>query len=86
MQVKHFLVFGQAVTKGIINISCGPTLTVPVNDEDIVENRKFNLIATINHSGYWARGYYTSFIKPTSLSWFHCNDASVVPLKRSSSK
>ena len=38
MQVKHFLVFGQAVTKGISNISCGPTLTVPVKDEDIVEN------------------------------------------------
>ena len=46
MQVKHFLVFGQAVTKGIINISCGPTLTVPVNDEDIVDNLKKRLLET----------------------------------------
>ena len=83
IQVKRFLVFNQAVTKDISKISCIPTLTVPVTlDEDIVGHNKFNLFSTINHSGNLARGHYTSFIKSassSSLSWFHCNDAAVIP-------
>ena len=35
IQVKHFLVFNQVVTKDITKIFCSPTLTVPVTlDED----------------------------------------------------
>ena len=82
IQVKRFLVFNQAVTKDISKISCIPTLTVPVTlDEDIVGRNKFNLFSTINHSGNLARGHYISFIKSasSSLSWFHCNDAAVIP-------
>ena len=83
IQVKRFLVFNQAVTKDISKISCIPTLTVPVTlDEDIVGHNKFNLFSTINHSGNLARGHYTSFIKSASSlssSWFHCNDAAVIP-------
>ena len=61
-------------------ISFTPNLTVPVTlDEDIVGNKKFNLIATINHSGNLARAHYTSFIKSTSASWFHCVDTAVIP-------
>ena len=48
-------------------------------DEDIVGHKKFYLIATFNHTGNLARGHDTSFIKYTS-SWFHCNDAAVIPL------
>ena len=78
IQVKRFLVFNHAVTKDITKISCTPTLTVPVTlDEDIVDHKKFNLTATINHTGNLARGHYTSY-KSTS-SWFHCNDAAVIP-------
>ena len=45
IQVNHFLVFNQAVTKDISGISYTPTLTVPVTlDEDIVSFKKFNLI------------------------------------------
>ena len=79
IQVKHFLVFNQAVTKDITKISCSLTLTVPVTpDEDKVGHKKFNLIATINHTGNLARGHYTSSIKSTS-SWFHCNDTAIIP-------
>ena len=67
IQVKRFLVFNQAVTKDITKISCTLTLTVPVTlDEDVVGHKKFNVIATINHTGNLARGHYTSFIKSTS--------------------
>ena len=52
IQLKRFLVFGQAVTKDIIRISCNPSQTVPVAlDKDIVGHKKFNLIATISYSG-----------------------------------
>ena len=79
IQGKHLLVSNQTVTRDITKIYCTPTLTVPVAlDEDIVVHKKFNLIATINHTGNLARGHYTSFIKST-LSWFHCNDAAVIP-------
>ena len=48
-QVKDFLVFNQAVTKDVSKISCTPTLTVPFTlDEEIVDHKKLNLIATIN--------------------------------------
>ena len=77
--MKPFLVFNQGVTKNITKISSTPTLTVPVTlDEDIVGYRKFNIIATINHTVNLARGHYTSFIKSIS-SWFHCNDAAAIP-------
>ena len=85
IQVKRFLVFNQAVTKDVSKISCTPTVAVPVTlDEDIVDHNKFNLFATINHSGNLARGRYTSFLKSassssSSSSWFHCNDAAVIP-------
>ena len=86
IQVKRFLVFNQAVTKDVSKISCTPTVAVPVTlDEDIVGHNKFNLFATINHLGNWARGRYTSFLKSasssssSSSSWFHCNDAAVIP-------
>ena len=82
IQMKRFLVFNQAVTKDISKISCTPTLSVPVTlMEDIVGHKKFMLIATINHSGNLEREHSTSFIKSTSSSWFHCNDAAVIPSK-----
>ena len=80
--VKPVLVFNQAVPKDINKISCNPTLTVSVTlDEDIVGHKKLNIIATINHSDNLAREHYTFFMKSTSSSWFHCNDAAVIPSK-----
>ena len=79
IQVNHFLVYNQAVAKVISKIYCTPTLTVPVTlDEHIIGHKKFNLIATINHSCNLTKGHYTSFIKSTSSSWFHCNDAAII--------
>ena len=69
------------MTKYVSKI-CSSTLTIPVTlREDIVGHKKFNLIATINHSGNLARDHYISFIKPMSSSWFHYNDAVVIPSK-----
>ena len=87
IQVKRLFVFNQAVTKDIIQISCTRTLTKPVTlDEDIVVHKKFKLITTNNHSDNLARGHCISFLKSTSSSsssssssWFHCNDAAVIP-------
>ena len=82
IQLSCFLIFNKAVTKDICKISCTPTLTVPVTShEDITGNKKFNLIATINHSGNLARGHYTSFIISTSLTWLYCNNAAVIASK-----
>ena len=80
IQVKPALVLNQAVPKDISKISCTPTLTVPVTlDEDIVGCKKFNIIATINHSDNLAREHYTFFMKSAPSSWLHCNDAAVIP-------
>ena len=74
IQVKCFIVFNQEVTKGLLQPQ---SVTL---DKDIVDHKKFNEIATINHSGNLARGHYTYFIKSAlSSSWFHCNDAAVTP-------
>ena len=82
IQVKHFLVFGQVVTKYISKTCCTPTPTVPVTlDADIVDHKKLNVTTTINHSGNLERAQYTSFIKSTSSSWFQCNNAAAVPWK-----
>ena len=51
IQVKHDLVSNQAGTKDISRISCISTVTVSVT---IGGHKKFNLIATINHSPNWA--------------------------------
>ena len=85
IQVKCFLVFNQPVTKDISKLSCTPhsNSTVALDNHKIVGHKKFNLIATINHSGNLPRGHHTSFIKyassSSSSSWFHCNDAAVIP-------
>ena len=82
IQVKHFLVFIQVVTKDISKISCILTLIAPVIlDEDTVGHKKLNLIARLNHSCNLARRHYSSFIKSTSSSWFYCNNATALPSK-----
>ena len=49
--MKHFLVFGQVVTKYISKTCCTPTPTVPVTlDADIVDHKKLNVTTTINNS------------------------------------
>ena len=70
--MTHFV--QQLKQTAVPHISFTPNLTVPVTlDEDIVGNKKFNLIANL------ARGHYTSFIKSASASWFHCVDAAFIP-------
>ena len=43
---------------------------------DIVEQRKFTLISTVNHSENLNNGHYTAHVKNNfSPAWYHCNDA-----------
>ena len=79
IQVKCF-VFNQVVTKDVGKIPHTSSLTVLVTiDEYIVDHKKVNLIATINHSGKLARGHYSSFIKLKWSKHFPCNNAAVIP-------
>ena len=48
MEVQHFLVFNQALTKDVSKISCIPTQTATL-DKHVVHHKKFDLIARINH-------------------------------------
>ena len=62
--MKCFLVFNQVVTKDLGKIPYTSSLPVSVTlDEAIVDHKKVNLFATINHSEKFARGHYSSFIK-----------------------
>ena len=52
MEVQHFLVFNQALTKDMSKISCIPTQTVTL-DKHVVHYKKFDLIARTNHLQGW---------------------------------
>ena len=61
-------------------MTCHPNiLTIPVKDLDEVSfERKFKLVATINHSGNLNNGHYWAYIEDqASSSWLHCNDRAV---------
>ena len=61
------------------------TLTVPSHpEEDISFTNEYRLVATINHSGTLARGYYWAFVKDDlSDSWWKCDDRAVLKVKPS---
>ncbi|XP_057294826.1 ubiquitin carboxyl-terminal hydrolase 51-like [Hydractinia symbiolongicarpus] len=42
--------------------------------DDVSFNNKYNLVATINHSGTLKAGHYWAFIKDQQNTWFKCND------------
>ena len=50
-----------------------------LEDNEVMYQKDYHLIATINHTGNLNRSHYTSFIKiPNSKSWLYCNDPAVM--------
>ena len=80
VQTKRFSQDGSGLVKHLQKIACNQTLSVPVISlNNSIENKKFKLLGTINHTGSLDRGHYTAFIRtPINNSWLHCNDAAVV--------
>ena len=79
LQIKRFLLNGSDLVRQLNKIACNQILTVPIFCNNIVENKKFQLLGTINHTGSLNRGHYTAFIKTSNnKSWLHCNDAAVL--------
>ena len=73
-----------ALSKNIDKVVCTPPLEIPVIvDSDIRYNKRFNLVATINHTGNLRQGHYTAYIKNASTTWLHCNDSAVLPTSKS---
>ena len=55
------------------------TLTVPVKDNEVIYQKYFHLVATINHTGNLNRCHYMPFIKmPNSESRLHCKETAVL--------
>ena len=84
VHLKRFLNLGDSVTKDTAAVTCEPQIRIPVMvDSEVSSHKTFRLVGTINHSGNLNSGHYTAHIlNSTSNSWFHCNDAAVVPCKK----
>ena len=80
IQLKRFASLGNSVAKDVRPVKCDQEVRLPVVfDRDIVNYKRFRLLASVNHSGTLERGHYTALIKNiTSSTWFHCNDAAVI--------
>ena len=84
IQLKRFLSFGTSVSKDTKAVKCEKQIKIPITvDTDIIFHKTFSLFAVVNHSGTLQRGHYTALVNnlPTS-TWFHCNDAAVIPSKQ----
>ena len=55
------------------------TLSVPVVVDDVSFHKKFNLTATVNHTGTLDKGHCTTYVKLSySSSQQFCNDVAVL--------
>ena len=64
--------------KDIKKVQCTETLSVPVVVDDVSFHKKFNLIATVNHTGTINKGHYTGYVKLSNSSfWQFCNETAV---------
>ena len=68
------------MSKNVKKVFWNESLEIPVVIEsDVTYSKRFNLIATINHSGNLRHSHYTAYIKcPLSSKWFHCNGSAVI--------
>ena len=85
LQLKKFVTSENFTTKDIGPVKCQQVVKLPLAvDNDIVSNKRFWLLASVNHSGNLERGHYTANVKnTTSSTWFQCNDAAVIQCKES---
>ena len=82
VQLRRFFVSDGKVAKDCSNILCCPSIVVPVEeDEEVQCNRKFNLVAVINHAGNLTSGHYSCLVKDGNSKWLFCNDKAVVPFR-----
>ena len=82
VQLRRFFVLEGRAAKDRQKISCCSSIVVPVvEDEEVMCNRTFNLVAVINHSGNLTSGHYSCLVKENSGEWLFCNDKAVVPYK-----
>ena len=51
-------------------------------EDEVFCTRKFNLAATINHSGNLNSGHYTCLVRDGE-TWWHCNDKTLVQVNMS---
>ena len=80
LQLSRYVNKGQQVYKDNRKVNCpSEILNIPVRvDEHLSVSRKFNLKATINHSGTINAGHYWAFIKNSkSNQWLKCNDTTI---------
>ena len=80
IQLKRFVNFQGTVTKDINMVKCFANISIPVIlDNDIVKQKKFTLISTVNRSGILNnRPLYCSFRNNLSPAWYHCSGAAVI--------
>ena len=85
IQLKRFISFSGSTIKDVKDVVCTSEIRIPVSAEDDVTFYKtYSLIGSINHLGTLDRGHYTAHIcNRSSTNWYHCNDAAVVPCKKS---
>lgn len=80
LQLNRYANVNGTLVKDNRKVKClSSQINIPVYiDEHLSVNRKFNLKATINHSGTINAGHYWAFIKGSDGNWLKCNDTSVV--------
>ena len=85
IQLKRFVVHEDSVIKDVQKVHCTSKLSVPFVDNEVTLNKKYDLLATVNHTGTLDRGHYTCFIRPSkSTKWYFCNDSAVLPASEGS--
>ena len=79
VQLKRFTQQEGVFKRDIQKVFSTPNIEVTVVDGDLTSQTKYQLIATVNHTGTLDKGHYTAFIKPNkSKNWLFCNDAAVL--------
>ena len=71
--------FEGTVTKDVNTVKCFVNISIPdILDNDMVVQRKFTMISTVNSGNSNNDHYIVNARKNFSLAWYHCNDAAVI--------
>ena len=79
LQLKSFVNDNESFIKDIKKVQCTKTYSVPVAVDDVSFHKKFNVTATVNHTGTLDKGHYTAYVTlSNSSSWQFCDDIAVL--------
>ena len=80
IELRRFVDFQGTVTRDVNMITCFANIPIPVSlDNDIVEQRKFRLIFTVNHVENLNNDHHTAHVRNNFFSaWYRCNDIAVI--------